>query len=61
MNLDPITPRKIYTLASFTELLKNLLPLGTLWKNLEDSFYDFLEAFAVELNRVDQRCIDFLT
>jgi len=61
MSLTEITPRKIYTLTSFTKLLKNLLPVGTLWKNLTASFSDFLEAFAEELNRYDQRIVDLRT
>lgn len=58
---SPLTPIKKFTLASYTGLLKNLLPFGVLWQTLNDSFNAFLEAFAVELNRVDQRYVDVLT
>ncbi len=61
MDLTPITPRKIYTIESFTRLLINLLPLGILWETIKTEFSDFLESFAVELNRSDQRAIDFQT
>ena len=46
------------TVTSFTNLLTNLLPVGILWRQLNESFTDLLESFAVELNRLDQRCID---
>lgn len=60
LNLVPITLIQKLTLANFTQLLKNLLPKGTLWKNLSATFSDFLESFAEELKRFDALSIDFL-
>ena len=51
---------KTRTIDSFTNLLTNLLPVGYLWKQLNEDFKNVLESFAVELNRLDQRCIDIL-
>lgn len=50
--------QKTRTLENFRDLLVHLLPVGSLWKTLNDSFKDLLESFGVELNRLDQRCID---
>lgn len=61
MSLEPLIPQKKYTLGSFTQLLKNLLPFGILWKNLNETFDKLLESFAVEMNRHDQRVIDLQT
>lgn len=59
MSTIPNEITKIYSIESFTELLKKLLPIGRIWKNVKTEFYDFLESFAVELNRSDQRSVDF--
>jgi uncharacterized protein YmfQ (DUF2313 family) len=60
LNLAPITLVQKLTLVNFTQLLKNLLPKGTLWKNLSSTFTDFLESFAEELKRFDALSIDFM-
>lgn len=51
---------KVRTIANYKNLLRNLLPVGILWKNLSDTLWDFLESFAVELDRFEQRCIDIM-
>lgn len=61
LNLDPIKPVKTRVLANFVTLFKKLLPIGCLWKNLSELFHDFLESFAEEANRSDQRIIDLQT
>lgn len=50
---------QIRTLNSFKNLFLRLLPVGILWKNIQETFNDFLEAFAVELFRQDSRITDF--
>lgn len=49
---------KTKTLESYKVMLKNLLPVGVLWDIINDTFWDLLEAFAEELNRIDQRLVD---
>lgn len=61
MSLTEITPVKKYTLEQFTFLLKRLLPVGALWNSINETFWDLLESFAVELNRADQRIVDLQT
>lgn len=39
--------------AGYKKMLGNLLPFGPLWRYLNASMESLLEAFAVELNRVD--------
>lgn len=58
MDLTQITPVKKRTLANYKELLRKLLPVGILWENLSDDWDLLLEAFAVELDRYEQRVID---
>lgn len=48
------------SIANYTNLLRNLLPVGIIWKYLSDTMWDFLESFAVEMYRLDGRCIDIL-
>lgn len=49
---------KTKTLENYKAMLKNLLPVGVIWDNINDTFWDLLEAFAEELNRMDQRLVD---
>ena len=60
-SLINIRPVKNLFLADFLRLLKNLLPIGIIWKNMVTLFYDLLEAFGVELNRYDTHTVDFQT
>lgn len=58
MDLTQITPVKKRTITSYKNMLRALLPVGVLWENLSDDWDDLLEAFAVELDRHEQRVID---
>lgn len=60
LNLLPVTLTQKYTLNDFVQLLKRLLPVGSLWKNLSINFDNLLEVFAEELKRFDQTSIDLM-
>lgn len=52
--------QKAYNLADYKSMLRKLLPTGVLWRNLNATFDLLLEAFAVELDRFEQRVTDWL-
>lgn len=58
INLAPLVPVKKYGLDAYRQMLLNLLPPGFIWRNLGNTFKLFLEAFAAELNRLDQAIVD---
>jgi uncharacterized protein YmfQ (DUF2313 family) len=58
VNLTPLVPVKKYGLASYKQMLINLLPVGHIWRNISTNFKLLFEAFAVELDRFEQRVTD---
>jgi uncharacterized protein YmfQ (DUF2313 family) len=60
VNLTPLVPVKRFNIASYKQMLINLLPPGHIWRNLGANFKLFLEAFAVELDRIEQTMTDLI-
>lgn len=58
VNLTPLVPVKKYGLAAYKQMFLNLLPVGHIWRNLSTTFKLLAEAFAVELDRFEQRVTD---
>lgn len=60
IDITPLVPIKRFGISSYRQMLINLLPPGRLWNNLGPKIKLLFEAFACELDRIEQAKTDLI-